>query len=120
MPEETLWFIARWTGTWKYVSVGLIFVRFVIPYVGLLSQPSKMNPKRLKIMGLWIVFSQLFDLYWLVMPTLGSSIIFGWMEIAFPVLVIGIIILVFSMQVKKHNLMPIGDPKLQRGIDFEL
>jgi hypothetical protein len=120
IPEETLWFLARWNGSWKYISVALIFVRFAVPYVGLLSQPSKMDPKRLKIMGLWLVFSQLFDLYWLVMPTLGSSIIFGWMEIAFPVLVIGIIILVFSIQVKKHNLMPIGDPKLQRGIDFEL
>ena len=71
-------------------------------------------------MGLWIVFSQLFDLYWLVMPTISNNAVFGWTEIGFPVLVIGIIIIVFFMQVKKHNLMPIGDPKLQRGIDFEL
>jgi len=120
IPEETVWFLARWEGSWKYISIGLIFVRFVIPYVGLLSQPSKMNPKRLKIMGLWIVFSHLFDLYWLVMPTLGGSIVFGWMELGFPILVIGIIIIVFYFQTKKHNLMPVGDPKLQRGIDFHL
>jgi hypothetical protein len=120
IPEETLWFIARWTGSWKYISVGLILIRFAIPYAALLSQPSKMNPKRLKIAGLWIVFSQLFDLYWLVMPTISGNAFFSWFEIGFPVLVVGIIIVVFSMQVKRHNLMPIGDPKLQRGIDFNL
>jgi hypothetical protein len=120
IPEETVWFLARWNGTWKYISVALIFVRFVVPYAGLLAQPAKMNPKRLKVMGLWILFSHLFDLYWLVMPTIGTNALFSFFEIGFPVLVIGIIIIVFSMQVKKHNLMPIGDPKLQRGIDFQL
>jgi hypothetical protein len=120
IPEETVWFLARWDGSWKYISVGLIFVRFVIPYAGLLSQQSKMNPKRLKIMGLWILFSHIFDLYWLIMPTLSGSILFGWMELGFPILVIGIVIIVFYFQVKKHNLMPVGDPKLQRGIDFHL
>lgn len=120
IPEETVWFLARWNGSWKYVSIGLIFVRFVIPYAGLLSQPSKMDPKRLKTMGLWILFSHVFDLYWLIMPTIGTNAFFGWMEIGFPVLVIGIIIVVFYTQTKKHNLMPVGDPKLQRGIDFHL
>ncbi len=120
IPEETVWFLARWNGSWKYISVGLIFVRFVIPYAGLLSQPSKMNPKRLKVMGLWILFSHVFDLYWLIMPTLSGSIIFGWMELGFPILVIGIVIIVFYLQVKKYNLMPVGDPKFQRGIDFHL
>ncbi len=120
IPEETVWFLARWNGSWKYISVALILVRFAIPYAGLLAQPAKMNPKRLKIMGLWILFSHLFDLYWLIMPTISPNAFFSWFEIGFPVLVIGIIIVVFSMQAKKHNLMPIGDPKLQRGIDFHL
>lgn len=120
IPEETVWFLARWNGSWKYVSVLLIIIRFVVPYAGLLAQPAKMNPKRLKIMGLWILFSHLFDLYWLIMPTTNPNAFFSWFEIGFPVLVVGIIIVVFSFQVKKHNLMPIGDPKLQRGIDFQL
>lgn len=120
LPEETYWFLARWQGGWKYVSVGLIFVRFVIPYAGLLSQPSKMDPKRLKIMSLWILFSHFFDLYWLIMPAFSREFFFGWTELGFPMLVIGIIILVFCMQYKKYNPIPIGDPKLKRGLDFHL
>lgn len=121
LPEETFWFIARWEGSWAYVSGILIFVHFVVPYFGLLSQPSKSNASRLKFMSLWILFAHIVDLFWLVMPTYSKEgVKFGWIEIGFPVLAIGIIIIVFSMLYKKMNMMPIGDPKLKRGINFRL
>jgi mono/diheme cytochrome c family protein len=57
-----------------------------VPYFGLLSQPSKMNPKRLMFMSLWILFAHLVDLYWLIMPTYSKEgIPFGWIELAFPI-----------------------------------
>ena len=120
IPEETIWFMMRWNGSWKYISLFLILVKFAVPYIGLLSAPSKMNPKRLKLMAIIILLAHLVDIYWLVMPTYSDSAIFSFYEIGFPVLVIGMIILVFSYQAKKNNLIPIGDPKLQRGLDFYL
>jgi hypothetical protein len=59
-------------------------------------------------------------LYWMVMPTFHDSPVFSYHEIAFPMLVIGLIIVVFTMQSKKYNMVPMGDPKLERGIDFQL
>ena len=121
LPEETFWFLARWEGNWKFFSVGLIIVHFLVPYVGLLSQPSKMNPKRLLFMSGWILFAHYYDLYWLVMPNFfKEGIPFSWIELGFPLLIAGLIILVFFYQTKKNNLVPIGDPKLKRGIDFRL
>lgn len=120
IPEETFWFVARWQGGWKYVSAGLILIRFVIPYAGLLSQPSKMDPRRLKIMSLWILFSHLFDLYWLIVPVFSETVTFNWTVIGFLALVIGVLIIVFYSKTRKHNLMPIGDPKLRRGLEFHL
>jgi len=120
MPEETFWFVSRWEGGWKYVSLALILIRFIIPYAGLLSQPSKTDPKRLKRISLFILFAHFFDLYWLVMPTFSKSVVFSFYELGFPVLVIGLIIIMFTMQAKKYNLVPIGDPKLERGLDFHL
>ncbi|MFA5804251.1 MAG: quinol:cytochrome C oxidoreductase [Melioribacteraceae bacterium] len=121
LPEETFWFLARWEGNWKFFSVGLIIVHFLVPYVGLLSQPSKMNPKRLIFMSGWILFAHYYDLYWLVMPNFfKKGIPFSWIELGFPLLITGLIILVFYYQAKKNNLVPIGDPKLKRGIDFRL
>lgn len=123
LPEETFWFIARWKDGWAFVSLALIIVNFVVPYSLLLSQPSKMNPKRLKLASVWILFSHLLDLYWLIMPSLHSEksgFFYFILELAFPVAFIGGLILVFYYNSKKYNLVPIGDPKLQRGLDFRL
>lgn len=121
LPEETFWFLQRWEGTWIIFTIGLIFVRFVIPYFGLLSQPSKMNPKRLLIMSCWILFAHWYDMYWLAMPNYSKDgVLFGWIELGFVLFAVGLVILLFSMIAKKNNLVAIRDPKLQRGIDFRL
>lgn len=120
IPEETLWMISRWQNGWEFVSFGLIFIHFVVPYVGLLSQPSKMDPKRLKIMSIWILFAHYVDIYWLVMPSHYKSFTFGWIEFGFPLVGVGLIVLLFSWKFNRSNLIPIGDPKLKRGLDFRL
>lgn len=120
IPEESIWFVMRWEGGWKYVSIFLVLVRFIIPYAGLLSQPSKSDPKRLRNISIFILIAHFFDLYWLIMPTFSKTIVFSFYELGFPLFTVGIIILVFYYQAKKHNLAPVGDPKLQRSLDFHL
>jgi len=121
LPEETFWYLARWEGTWLYYSVGLIFIRFLVPYFGLLSQPSKMNPRRLLFMSVWILFAHIYDLYWIIMPTMSKEgVSFNWFEIGYPLLAFGLIITIFNLKAKKNNLVAIRDPKLKRGLDFRL
>ncbi|MEI7483502.1 MAG: quinol:cytochrome C oxidoreductase [Ignavibacteriota bacterium] len=120
IPEETFWFIARWEGGWKYISILLMIIRFAVPYAMLLSQPSKSDPKNLKRVSIVILAAHFFDLYWLIMPTFSKTITFSFYEIGFPVLVIGLIVLVLYAQAKKNSILPVGDPKLQRGLDFHL
>jgi len=121
LPEETYWFINRWEGSWKYISLGMVVFRFVVPYALLLTQPSKKDPKRLKLAAIWILFSHYYDLYWLVMPNYSKSgIAFSWNELGYPILCVGIIILIFTMRAKNTNLLPVGDPKLKRSIEFHL
>jgi hypothetical protein len=120
LPEETYWFIARWKNGWEYVSVLLIIVHFAIPYFMLLSQDSKMNLKRLKFISIWVLFAHLLDLYWLVMPSFSASPVLSWMEITFPLFIVGLVIVIFGWKMKRQNLIPIGDPKLERGLEFRL
>jgi hypothetical protein len=120
LPEETYWFIARWTNGWEYISVLLIIVHFAVPYFMLLSQDSKMDLKRLKFMSLWMLFAHLLDLYWLIMPSFSASPVLSWMEISFPLLVVGLAIVIVAWKMKRHNLIPIGDPKFVRGLEFHL
>ena len=123
LPEETFWFLQKWEGSWAIFSIALIIIQFLVPYIALVSQPSKMNPKILKFISVWLLFAHLFDLFWLVMPEMeqmSGGYFFSWIDLVFPIAVVGIIILVFNMKAKKENLIPIGDPKLQRGLDFHL
>ena len=120
LPEETFWFMARWENGWQFVSVLLIIAKFGVPYFALLSQESKMNTKRLKIMAVWLLAAHLLDLYWLVMPTHSTGASLRWVELGFPVVGVGMILLLLSWKSKRYNLVPIGDPKLQRGMDFHL
>jgi hypothetical protein len=120
LPEETYWFMARWANGWQIVSVLLIVVQFAVPYIVLLPQEAKMDLRRLKIMAIWLLVARLIDLFWLVMPSHSPTFSLSWTEIGFPLVGIGIVMLLISWKSKRYNLVPIGDPKLQRGLDFHL
>ena len=120
LPEENFWYIERWQNGWEYVSIAITLIHFWIPYFMLVSRPSKTNTGNLKRMAALLVFAHFLDLYWLVMPTYNASPVFSYYELAFPILSIGLIIVVFALQAKAFNIVPVGDPKLQRGIDFHL
>ena len=120
LPEETTWFIARWQGGWMWISILLIVVQFGVPYFALLSQDAKMDPMRLKFMSLWILMAHFVDLYWLVMPTYSPDFSVGISDAAVPFIVVGLVMLVLVYKFRKYRLVPIGDPKLQRGLDFHL
>jgi len=123
LPEETFWFLTRWEGSWKVISILLIIVHFVVPYSVLLSQPSKMNPNRLKFISIWLIFAHLLDLFWLIMPNMNElkkGYNFSWIDFVFPVLGIGLVLIVFNFFSKNKNLIPVGDPKLNKGLNFHL
>jgi hypothetical protein len=123
LPEETMWFLTRWNGSWAVFSILLILVHFAVPYFVLLTQPSKKNPKILKFIAIWLLFAHLFDLFWLIMPnmeSIKSGYTFSWIDLVLPIAGTGLVILVFNLRAKRENLIPIGDPKLKRGIDFHL
>jgi len=121
LPEENYWFLNRMNGSWVYLSLGMVFIHFIIPFLVLIPSYAKTNLRTLKIMSIWLLAVHYLDLYWLVMPTYDKSgIVFGWVEIGFPVAAVGIIILLFKFKSRNNNLMPIGDPKLEGGINLTL
>jgi hypothetical protein len=120
IPEETIWFLKRWQHGWQWVSIALIVVRFAIPYAFLLSQSAKMNLRRLKIMAVWVLAGHVLDLYWLVMPAYSESPVLSWMDVGFPLAIFGLVVVVLAAKMRRVPVVPVGDPKLQRGLDFVL
>lgn len=127
LPEETPWFIHRWENGWDVITLALIVIHFVIPLFGLIQRRNKTNPNRMLFMSLWIIFAHMFDLYWIVMPAYGHHDLahshgptFGLAEVASVAIAAGFLIVLFQQQAKGKNLVPVGDPKLQRGLNFRL
>jgi len=121
IPEETFWVLMRMKGSWSYFSIGLIFFHFVLPFLIMLPRSSKVNPKLLIVMSIWTLASHAYDLYWLIMPTYFSEgVVFGWSELGAIMFAVGLIITVFKFRADKLNMMPVGDPKLEQGLNFHL
>ncbi len=123
LPEEIIYFVHRWDGGWKYVSLLLVIIHFIVPFLILLPRSSKSNPKVLIFASVWIIVAQYIDSYWLVMPDMvnnGFTYSFSLMDFTFPIAVVGLIIVLFNALAKKHNLLAVGDPKLNRSWDFHL
>ena len=118
IPEETIWYLHRWVGTWKIASVLLIFGKFVVPFFTLVFRASKRNTKVLKIMTLWIIAIHYLDIHWIVMPTihhhdvhLGAYDLFTML--GFTLVFVGM----FKHIMSKNLLVPINDPELKHAIN---
>ena len=123
LPEEIIYYLHRWTGGWKTVSLILVLSHFFVPFLILLPRSSKTNFKILKFASIWILVSLFLDMYWMVMPGMvnnGFEYKFSLLDFTFPLAIIGFFIVVFNYMAKKHNMLPVGDPKLKRGLDFHL
>lgn len=70
LPDETIFFKQRWDGGWAAVSLGLVGFRFVFPFFFLLRRVVKRTPALLAFGAAWVLAAEIYDLYWIAIPTL--------------------------------------------------
>jgi hypothetical protein len=117
IPEEALYYIKRLEGNWEYLAYMVLFGRFVIPFIVLLSKPAKGNYKVLIGTSILIVFSHLVELFWLVMPAHHSSFHLSWIDITTFMGLGGIFLGLFFFYFKKQSMIPKNDPKLTESLN---
>ena len=119
IPEETAWFLSRWQGTWKPVSLILVFGHFVIPFIVMIFQRVKRQIPLLGTVAIWYLIMHWVDLYWMVYPSYqpeGASL--SWIEFAPMIGLGGVFIALFWRSFTKHPTVPTGDPWLEQSIHF--
>lgn len=113
IPEETIFYRHRWEESWKVVSMLLLFTRFVIPFVLLLSRHTKRNPVALSIGAGIVLFAHYVDHYWMVLPTLDEHAAhFSWINIAGLAAPVGVFLYWLAVRLSKEPIYPLKDPKL--------
>ncbi|MBN1446362.1 MAG: hypothetical protein JXA28_00415 [Bacteroidetes bacterium] len=117
IPEETMWYLARWDHGWHAVTLLLIFGHFVIPFVTLLFFRLKRNAMVLRIIAGLIVVMHFVDMFWLVMPTFSDGgVHISWMHFTAVVGIGGLVLWLFWMRYTAHRAIPVFDPKLEDSI----
>lgn len=109
MPFEAHWLGDRMTGPWALVLITLWAVRFVVPFLVLLSRGAKEVPALLVSMGLLLALAHVLDVIWLVAPSVDVS------PLAATVTTLGISTVAAAVawaRFRNWPAIPLGDPLL--------
>lgn len=123
LPQELQWYLDRVHGFWKYVAAFVALTMFAIPFLALLSQARKRDPRRLMRMAIWLLVARAIDIFWIVAPTyrdvspsalLATSKGFTiyWTDFAAFFGLGGIWIYVYLRQLRRRPLLPLRDPRV--------
>jgi hypothetical protein len=120
LPEETIWYRARMEGSWLTVSVFLMVGHFGAPFFYLMGRTVKRKGTTLAIGGAWVLAMHFVDLYWQVMPTLHpEGVSPSLLDVAALLAVGGCFVAAASWLMRRHALVPVGDPRLSESLAFE-
>lgn len=121
MPEETFYLHDRLVGGWLVVSVALAALRFVVPFLMLLSRRAKMDRRVLWWSSIILLAGQLLDLYWLIMPArFRDRPVFGWQELGPLLLSVGVLLWCVGRFLARCRAVAVGDPLLEQSRQFRL
>lgn len=112
LPEEALYYLHRSSGHWKWLSISLIFFKFIIPFLFLLPRWVKRDTASLIIVSTLILIAQYADIYWMVYPHLDPEHIrFGLIEVGILLGFIGLFLFSIFRFFSSHSLVPVQDPR---------
>jgi len=121
IPEEVVFYHHRWdVGPWRTISLAIIFLHFIIPFIFIMSRNVKRNLGLLKVGAGLLMTMHVIDVYWLVMPNVPHQTTFApnWIDVFGFMAPVGIFLAVAFRTLTKYPIIPIGDPRLQRSIHF--
>ena len=132
LPEEINWFLQRWEGPFKYISLLLIIGHFIIPFSILIFNRLKRNKTVLTVMGGVILFIHWIDMYWLIMPNyfrdkhghikyeeLNELSVLSWTDFSLMLAMGGLLMAVYWRMFKTQPVVAFNDSAYKQSITKE-
>jgi len=126
IPEETVWFRHRLEHGWYAFSAALFMLHFVVPFVVLLPRWTKRVLPVLSFMAVFFLVMHWFDLFWIVMPSMGEGTESGyvtggfhWLNFTTWLGLAGLYFGGFIWRLGRHPLVPQNDPRIEESLAFE-
>jgi hypothetical protein len=121
IPDEVTWFHKRWDdngGTWQWVSLLLVVMHFFVPFWFLMSRNIKRRLSLLATGAICMLVMHVVEVYWIIMPNIGP-LAPSLLDLGCLLGVGGIYLAAVLYGIEEHPLIPIGDPRLVRALEFE-
>jgi hypothetical protein len=130
LPQELQWYLDRVHGPWKWLALATALSMFAIPFLALLSQARKRDPRRLMRVAVWLLLARLVDVFWIVEPTFRNKTPSGplatapgftlyWTDFAAFFGIGGIWVYTFLRQLRRRPLLPLRDPRVMSPLVTE-
>jgi hypothetical protein len=130
LPEEVTFFLNRLQGGWQYVSLAVIMLHFVLPFLLLLSRDLKRSAHTLAPIAAWLLAMRWLDFYWQAAPAFtsaaaehggghGGAFHPSWQDLVAPIAIGGLWLFVFTRNLQARPLLPVNDPYLPEALNHE-
>jgi len=113
LPEEIPWYLHRMHGGWEAIGIGLMLFHFAVPFVVLVNRQTKRNSAILAGMALWMIAVRVLDVFYIIGPeAYPEGLRVHWLDAATIVGMGGVWVALFTANLKRRPLLPLGDPEL--------
>lgn len=118
--ESSFVLIRVYLQPWRNLSIFVMLVAILGPFVALIPKRVKRNPKRLFVVACVILVAMWFERYLMIVPSLWKEGTFplGWIEGLVTLGFLGAMMLAFFVFMRYFPILPISDPKLKKGYNI--
>ncbi len=121
IPEETEYYIMRSQNGWMAVSLGLLFFRFIVPFLALLPRSAKRNENHVIAVSVLILIMQYVDIFWMVYPNyFEGHMTFGFWEIGIFAGFAGVFLTCMINFFTKHSIVAVKDPRINEALNHHV
>lgn len=114
LPHEIIYLVPRSVKGWQYLFILLPILKWLVPFIVLMPEKFRANPKVLMGVSILVLVGQYLDIYWMVVPSFSESFrMIGWIEIGVFLVFAGLFGLVLRRFYLRYSLIPVADPSLE-------
>jgi len=117
IPEETVYFAARWQKGWQTLFFLDIAINWAVPFFVLLPIKASRNRIVILIVIIFLIIGQYIDLYLQVMPGTTGKLQFGILEVGMFAGFAGLFALVVGTSLSRAKIMPVNHPYLEESLN---
>lgn len=121
LPEEAVYFDARWKPEYKWIFWLNVVVNFLMPFLILMTRDAKRSVKVLKLVCIIVICGHWLDFYMMIMPgSVGAERGFNYIEVGTFLGFIGLFSFFMLRALAKAPLLPKNHPYLEESLHHQV